>query len=409
MIQYTIHILIFCLLAWIGSKYPSAVFGSKYYWTGLFIRLIGSMSFAAIYMFWIKEGDTLTFFKEASKLADLAINAPDQYLDYVFSSQYGPYKSEARDGFFIKVMSLFVIATDKNFWLINLYLGLLSFLPVWYLIRTIGTKFPKHKWSLIVSFLILPSPIFWTAGVLKDCLVFAAIALIAVSIFKTTYFIQIKWYDWMVSVLGFFILWELKYFLFGLCLAGFSTVLIHRFFISKIERKSVLITTWGILFAICLAGISLINPNLYLSNFPQAIYDNYIAIAQNSSSDNSVYFDLLPSWGSLILNIPKSLFAGLYRPLIGESSLYYLIHELENLGLILLSVASLFYVRKTSKPHLLVYLIMVFILILAALTPLASPNFGSLMRYKAVYLPYFFYLISIVPFSIWFPNDQLKS
>jgi hypothetical protein len=396
------------MLLWFGFRKRSVHLDAKLFWLGLMVRVFGGLSFAVIYLLWIKEGDTIAFFYKATDLADLALNFPNKYFDFLISSQHDLYKSEGRDGFFIKILSVFALATNNNYWLTTVYFSILSFFPIWYLINVIYLKFPNHKWSLIAAFLILPSPIFWTSGILKDCLVFTSLALIMTGLFKIHFDQKLKWYDVVGLIISLILLFKLRYFLFGLTSAGLIAITMNRFIFSKIDRLISTMAIWVLIIIICVSGISLINPNLYPSNFPKALYDNYVTILNHSEAGNTLEFNLQPHWWSLIVHVPESLFSGLYRPFLGEASSYHLIHGLENLGLIILSIFSMIYLKKSPHPNALFLIGLLFILILATFFPLASPNFGSLMRYKAIYLPLLFYFVSIVPLSIWFPIDDIK-
>ncbi|MFY0599752.1 MAG: hypothetical protein JXR03_08765 [Cyclobacteriaceae bacterium] len=403
MILYLIHLIILSCIILAVYTQRGTQFHQSIFWTGLGIRLIGSVSFVLIYTQYIQYGDSLSFFKKASDLADSGRSDFVEYLDFVFSSQHHIYKSEGRDGFFIKLVSVLCLLTNNSYWISTLYMSILSFIPIWYFVSLCASIFPKHKLSLVAAFLVLPSPIFWTSVLLKDSLVFISIVLITSTLVKYCYKHKIKWLDILGLVLSFFLLWKLRYFLFGIAFGVVIIVAFEKLIARRIEKNYYKGFIWLALVVLCTVGISFINPNLYFQNFPQAIYDNYHIILSNSSPETSIVFrNLQPDWKSLTFCLPLSFLSGLFRPILTEGGLVYLLHGLENSLILILSLFTLAKLRRIGRPPILVWCGIGFILVLASLYPLASPNFGTLMRYKASYLPFLFFLLSITPFQAWF-------
>lgn len=396
---YFFLILILGFIAWQAGVRNESVLDKKWFWLGLTIRIAASLSLGLIYFFWIGQGDTISFFNQAVDLANTARIDPREYIEFLFSSQHELYKSEGRDGFFVKILSLFCLLSDDNYWITSLYFALLSFLPIWVFMNQIVAVFPTHKWSLIIAFLLLPSPIFWTSGILKDTFVFSSLLIAMTFSFKLYKARGLKWFDFLILTVSLFFLWKLRYFLFGLTVAALTIVFADRFLIRMISSVRLKVFAWMALLALVILGISFINPNLYFFNFPQAIYDNYILIINHSDPSKSITFrHLEPTWQSLLRCAPLSFLSGLFRPLIFEGSHYLFIHTLENTFLLLISIFSITKVKSVSQ-NLLIWMALSYIILLSTFLPLASPNFGSLMRYKAAYLPLLFYLVSIIPFK----------
>lgn len=409
MILALVHLIVLSTLCFSLGKRCFPSIDKKIYWTGLAIRIMGSLCFAGIFTFWIKEGDTISFFNRASNLADLAKTDFSQYLDFTFSSQYHVYKSENRDGFFVKILSVLCLATNNNYWISTLYFSVVSFFSASFLVNTLISTFSSSKWPAVIAFLILPSPIFWTSGILKDTLVFFSLAILAALLIRIYFDKPTRWRQWILVILCLFLLWKLRYFLFGLLAIFYIIIILDKAVIQKIKNRRYKLVIYLSVLAIGILAISIVNPNLYLHNFPQAIFDNYKIIIANSEVGNTVIFNnLQPTWKTLISTLPVSLFSGLFRPHIFEGNPFYLLHMLENLIIFSLSIITLFKIKTVAKPPMITWLAILYVLILATLIPIASPNFGTLMRYKAMYLPVLFYLISIIPYKLVFPKDNLK-
>jgi hypothetical protein len=109
------------------------------------------------------------------------------------------------------------------------------------------------------------------------------------------------------------------------------------------------------------------------------------------------YPNLQPELWSLLVHTPEAFFNTIFRPFIGESfSLLYLLSGLENLLLLvlfILAIASAFKVNYKHQFHLFYLAIGCFILIAATVIGISTPNFGTLIRYRVIFLPFLVYLL----------------
>lgn len=401
------HVIIILTIVWLTSKRVANSPDKKWFWIGIGMRFGGAAAFALIYVVWIGTGDTIHFFSQGTELANLAKTDFISYLDYIFSSQHDMYKSERRDGFFIKIVSVFCLATNNNYWITTAYFALISFFSTWYFVSSI-VKASAEKSALIFAFLILPTPIFWTSGVMKDTIVWSAIVVSLGSTLRIKQKPTTTIRGIIPLLIAFLLLFELRYFLFGATLGLIIIVIVDHFIQMSQLSQPRKWTIWGSLFLLVMATISLLNPNLYPNNFPQALFDNYVQIIQNSENGKFLIFDLQPTWISIFENLPLSLFSGLFRPFPGEGGWFYLLHGIENALLLITVLYSLFKIKSIPMPRVPTLAALFFILLLASLTPLAAPNFGTLMRYKATYLPFLAYFSTFIPFKALFPKQSIK-
>ncbi|MEP4533298.1 MAG: hypothetical protein ABJ004_09430 [Cyclobacteriaceae bacterium] len=401
------HVIIIATIVWLVANRVANSLDKKWFWVGIAIRFCGATTFALIYAVWIGGGDTIHFFNQGSELANLAKTDFISYLDYISSSQHDMYKSERRDGFFIKIVSFFCLFTNNNYWITTAYFALISFFSSWFFISSLF-KTSAEKSALIFAFLIFPTPIFWTSGIMKDTIIWSAIVVSLGSIIRIRQRSGITIKEILLLSVALILLFELRYFLFGATLGLIVIVLIDHFIQRSQLSKTRRWTIWGSLFLLVMTSISLLNPNLYPSNFPQALFDNYEQIIQNSENGKFLIFHLQPTWVSIFKNLPPSLFSGLFRPFPGEGGWFYLLHGIENILLLTTTVYSVFKIKSIPTPGVPVFAALFFILVLASLTPLAAPNFGTLMRYKATYLPFLAYFTTFIPFKVLFPKQSIK-
>jgi xanthosine utilization system XapX-like protein len=403
-----INVIFLILLVWLASRHMHRQLSRGWFWVGCGLRLIAAFAFGAIYFIYLGEGDTLHFFSKASELSDMARSDWTAYVEYLFSSQFEMYKADRRDGFFIKAVSFFCLLTGDHYWLTTAYFALISFFATWYFIGSLSS-ITQNKHALVFAFLLLPTPIFWTSGVMKDTLVWVAMMISLGGLLKIKKPPGASIGEIIVGLIGLFILFRLRYFLFGITFGVCVIVILDQILLANQATRKTQFLTWGISFVAIICFISLLNPNLYLSNFPQALFDNYQQIIQNSEADKALIFEPNPTWESVILHLPQSLFAGLFRPFLGEGSPWIWLHGLENLLILSGFTYSIIKIKSVSSPGMSLLCAIGFLLILAALMPLASPNFGTLMRYKAAYLPFLSYFTLYIPLSRLFLNQSIKS
>ena len=152
------------------------------------------------------------------------------------------------------------------------------------------------------------------------------------------------------------------------------------------------------------AGILLISNfhyNLDFSRVLTVIYENHQLGLKSSGDDAILYYNFDGSLLGFLMNIPIALFSGLFRPTILEASnpLQFLV-ALENLGVFILLIITLIRARiRIFIKNPFVISILIYVFSLAVFLAFATPNFGTLSRYKVGYWPFFVFLVLILFFQ----------
>jgi hypothetical protein len=155
---------------------------------------------------------------------------------------------------------------------------------------------------------------------------------------------------------------------------------------------------WLIVFLIPLFVASRIHPNFYPERFLHVIVENYLRFQKKSDPGDMIVFNQLePTPQSILLQMPKALWSGLFRPMFWEAHnpLQFLL-SIENIFVLLLTVFALRNLRQsmTSPNTLLIFSVIVYVVLLCSFLALSTPNFGTLVRYRVGFLPFFILLIS---------------
>ena len=140
-----------------------------------------------------------------------------------------------------------------------------------------------------------------------------------------------------------------------------------------------------------------LHPVFKLNFFYEQLMQNYHSLLKLSAGKPVLYFpDLKPTFVSVMLHLPMAAWQGTVRPFIWEgNNLLYKIAATENLITLLLLVLYLInlLLNKLKVVTLAGLLLSVYILIIAGLIGLTTPNLGSISRYKITYLPFLIYLL----------------
>jgi len=301
----------------------------------------------------------------------------------------------------VKIVSVFSLITADNYWLISLYFSFLVFLSSWKFVITINRYFPQYRTANIISFLFVPSVIVWTSGVLKDSLAMGSIFFIAyvfVVLWMNDKVTIVSWVGLLISIV---VLWKLKYYYAVILIPVLLSSLVTRILISPTKgRKKPIIEFywWSFIFCVLLVSGTLLHPNFEPEVFFNLVLQNNLDSVEVSETNGAIHFyNLQATPRSFLINAPWALLSGLFRPFVWEASnLLQGIAAVENLVILTLTITALKTVRKsvTSENWLLIYSVLACSFLLCIFLTLSTPNFGTLSRYRAGFLPFFIFLIT---------------
>ena len=401
MVLTILHIiLIFGLAILLWKKQASPLKGI--FWAALGVKLVAGVSLGLLYTYYFPVADTFVYFKDASRLAELAREDVSAYLELLFFGRHVETVPltfrEPRALFLTRFTSVFNILTGDNYWVSGLYFSLISFIGAWFLVKTIAAHIPSATSAAAVAFLFFPSIVFWTSGLLKESLAMAALFFLAALFLKAWFEHKLPHWGYVLAVISLIVLWNLKYYYVAVFLPVAFTSLIYCFFERKIRtRRAVRVFIWCGIFVLLLMIISFLHPNFNADRILGVIVANNAAYSEFSDPGDYIHFeDLRATPLSILMNAPWALFSGLFRPLFWEAqTMVQFVAGVENTFLLIVFAAALLRVKKIlSSPHrLLIASVLVFVVLLCVLITLSAPNFGTLSRYRAGYLAFFVFVM----------------
>lgn len=395
-----VFLALICFWIWKRDTQPL----HKLFWPALLVKCMGGIALGVIYSTYYDPSDTFIFFKLASDQADIARNDFSAWLKILFAKEDGFFLGEYRTVFFSKITSVLALLTGNNYWVSSLYYSLLSFFGAWYLSNTIARLFPGIKAAAVLAFLFFPSVVFWSSGIIKESIAMAALFFLAALFFKLWAKERISILSIVVAVLGIIVIFKLKYYY----LAAFLPVTLSALIVKRVSGKFNLtkpvyiIGIFVVVLAIGFAAVTMLHPNFSPAKVLHVItFNNKVFMDVCSPEDVIHYCQLEPTWGSMLINAPWALISGLYRPFVWEANtVFKFITGLENLVLLIMTVLSLRYAKDLfrSSECLLILAVLLYCSILSIFLSLSTPNFGTLARYGAGYLPFFALIVFNQPF-----------
>ena len=395
----------------------------RFFYAGLGAKLVCSVLFGLLYKYYYQNGDTFIIFSDASSIAKLLPKNPIKYLEILIlgdfsgiSSDYLYFFGQSTTLLMSRILSVFCLLCDNNYWLVGIYLAVFSYIPVFLLANRLANIFPNAKNAAAIAFLGVPSVVFWSSGVCKETLLLPFICILVNvfvrNIYTTTPSPSLKergvyltiCKDVLLTFFCFLIIWKLKYYYAGvllICMLAFLlNMYLERIFLKKIYQKYPFLSYFMVIFLmfIMVFPTGFLHWNLQPYYFLKAIEQNHDQIYNIKPQDAIQFNNLKGNWGSLLENTPLAMFSGLFRIFLWESKTFLqALAGTENLLILGLFVASLVRWWQNGRYFsTLIFVILIYIVVLATMLALSSPNFGTLSRYKVGFVPFEVYLMLLV-------------
>ena len=408
----------------------------KYFIKGLLLKIVASVSFCLVYIFYYNGGDTIEYYIGSLSIANLLFEKPN----VAFSILLGDLSQENFTRFTItsgwptwyiwkdpntfsvcRYTTPFIILGSKSFIVTSMLLATFCYIGIWRLYRLLVMFYPTMAKPLATCILFVPSVVFWGSGIMKDTYTFSATCWYVVSFYGLL--IQKKRITFNICgiiVSVFFMVTIKPYILYSLIPGCLIWLSFNRINAIKSSFLRFIITPAIVSLATI---ITLFILNQMSDVFGKFSMDQAVAQAQIIQQDlkreeayGSNSFDIGDYDGTLsdMLQLsPMAINAALFRPYIFEGSGAALfVSAVENTIILLFSILTVInigvfrtfrYIKK--DPYLIFALI--FSLIFAFMVGMSTANFGALVRYKIPCIP--FYLSILFICRMYHKKDVINS
>ncbi len=345
---------------------------------GLSLKIISALGIGWLYQNHYHGGDTFNY------LHDLELLATNSSQGFFFSDQ-------PRAWFFVQLIYPIYRLSDSNYWFLAIQLSTISFLSTWFFYLELKRLHLK-KWTVQIALFFIPSVVFWTSGLMKETISFAVINLLFLILLRVRRNAPFL-FVYLLAFIGLStFLFYLKYYLFAPLVVLSLVFFVIHFTRKKISNITLLVLS-GLLVLVITSAISILHPNMQFDFFLEALHHNHTRTSNHSSVQALINISYDGTLLSFLKNIPNALFTGLFRPILVESwSVFSLLLGIENTFTLLFLSYTIWNKPQINHKTLLLVSVL-FILFLAIILPIASPNFGSLVRYRTAYYPLFVLLL----------------
>jgi hypothetical protein len=395
----------------------------RYFFIAFFLHIIGSVLFALLLQYYYKIGDSLEYYNGGELLSDM-YRKDITNLKYLFSPAENVRYAIEKAGYgdripvnivgdpnlaIMKVSSIISLFSFGRYIEINLFFGFLAFLGNWNLFYVLNKLNNGNNQTILAfSVLFIPSIWFWSSGLGKEGICMFALGTSIILFYKMYIKKEVRILYLLSATLIIYLMTLVKEYI---TVTLFLSVVLTAIFmgIKLIKGKSLRVAVLCIglpvlIFIISISPIpSLIQDAAEESfnqiDFYQEIYQQQGEL-NNSQSTFLLDTNLTPQ--SLVVKTPAVIFTCLFRPYPWESGKIIMLFS--SLEATLTFIFTLFVLWKTrvwgffenifNNPIGLFCFI--FSILFAALVGFTTFNFGTMVRYKIIFLPFYYFLLTFI-------------
>lgn len=370
---------------------------SSHFFFFLVVKLLAGVIVGGLYHYYYEGGDTIGFYKDSLRLVNLCYESPLEGIQVLIGRKCETlsliYQDQPRALFFVRLITLPLMIAHGSYWGLSLLLSFISFVVIWWFSQVINKVFRYRSMALVVSLFYFPEVLFWTSGVIKECVSFIFLLLFIGGVLQLLYK-QSSYFTIAFTLISWYGLFLLKFYVAGLLLA-----FMIAYAISFHSKRRIVVFISALL--ISLFGASYLHPQLSLEVISDSVQQNMESTVAISEKGKYIVLNQMDgSISGIIYSVPKALLSSMLRPFIWEAnSLLAIGLSLLKMLIAVLLLNSFFHIKRLSFEGVC---IVIYSVILASLLALSSPNYGTLSRYNVAFLPFFMLLL----FQAWFYTWQ---
>lgn len=389
----------------------------KYYFPALTVKLIGAIAIGLIYQFYygggVGTGDTFNYFRQAGTMQQAFWDSPAIWLKLMLSqgkldlatlkySQSLYWYRSLTEFTVIKIASVFSILSFHTYSVVALFFAFISFTGMWQMYRTFLKLYPSLHKKLAIAIFFVPSVFFWGSGLLKDSLAIGALGWVFYGFYAL--FIEKKHLLKALFFIGIgsYVLYSIKIYIL---LAFLPPALLWIFNENNKRIKSYQVRTFlrpffiatGIGLAILSAtGMTDDNSKYDIENLAEQSKINSLYLAQQVTTGSAYDIGIFDGSLSSLASVgPRAIVVSLYRPFLWEvRNPFMLLSSLEAAFFIYLTLwifykGGFWQTLKFVSTKPILSFCFIFTLIMAFGVATNSGNFGTLVRYKIPFMPFY--------------------
>lgn len=407
---------------------------SKFLRLFIYAKLIGSIFFSLLHVYFYKGGDTFVYFSCSLFYLEQLLEQPLDFLriltmneDTLSNLIYGKsfvgryYLSSADVRLMGKIGSLFTLLGFKQFMATNILISMFTCFGVWKLYSIMCNFVSKYHTALAIGILFYPTTIIWSSGLLKDSFSITAVGLIFWAVYNLT--LRKKIINSILAVIvSVYICMILKPYILYIFIP--SMLLWAQDSFSKGMQSGIVkfLIRPLIITAFAIGGFFFINT--ISESAGKYSLENAVSVAEGFQSWHSYLADTRSQSGyslgeveftpvGVLQKSPEAFFVTFYRPLlfIDTTNFATAFEAIQSLILLIFTIYILVKIGLLKSLRLIllnhhIRAFIVFAIIFGVTVGITSYNFGALSRYKIPALP--FYTTALI-FILYFGNKKARS
>ncbi len=318
----------------------------------------------------------------------------DYFLKQYYSDMYNWYRSYDNgllndNRLVIRINAFVRLFSFGNYHVHSLFFNFLTFIGSYSLAR-LFLVFSESKWKTYLVVFLIPSFVFWSAGILKESILIFALGSFTWNVYKLiSGSHKLSTYLWILFLIP--ILLIMKFYVFVALIPA-----ILAWWISQKTKRTLSIHLVTIVACLLTAlGIGTIFPTYNFLVIMAAKQGDFINLANFLNVNSSIYMDYLePNLWSFIKASPKAFINTLTRPWPTElKGILFYPPLFENLFVIFILFIGWFY-RKKVNPQQWKFIIFCtsFSILLFVIIGLTTPIIGAIVRYKIPAIPFLIFV-----------------
>lgn len=416
-------LLILAHAYWYGRKKAKSNDLYKRYFTGAIIKMIGSLGFMAVYIFYYKEGgDTLDYHQNSKALLNLMFDDFGNFWDVMWSSkpEYASYFTS--DTGYVnqrhfadpntfnvsRITTIFSALCGGSYVGTCFMLSYMCYNGLWRLYRVFTDKFANASKGLFYTVIIVPSVMFWTGGISKEVYIVGGLGFAVYAINSAFVEGHKRTLNFVLLLICFYLFISIKPYVFVALFPGIIVWLA----LSRINRIQNLVLRFAMIPIVLMMSMGFaigiwFGASGFLGEYASidAMLEKALITQQDLQHEryDGNSFDIgafEPTAEGALRKFPQATIAGLFRPFVFEANnIVMLFSGIENL-VIMVITALAFFKPKLSLQRMLnsgfLWMALLFCVIFSFAVGLSTSNFGALVRFKVPLLPLYASLIYIL-------------
>jgi len=413
------YLFIFYVIAARMSQFYSKEL-KVYFWASWSAHLLGSVLFALLIYYYYGMGDSLEYYMGGEMLNDLfqkditnfryLFSSSEHIQSVAEASNYGnmiPVNIGAEANLTVmKISSILSFFSFHKYLIISLFFGFFSFAGNWKIYQ-IFDHINKGQQSKLVAIatLFIPSVCFWGSGLGKESICIFCIGILLYLVYTSISKKLYSTFNIITVILLLYILTIVKSYITGILILSLVIVaffMLFRYIKNKLHRYALLLISLTLL-------IYLGSRSSITSFFEDAVTQSllqveifqysYQAYAEQNNTETTFSSNLDLSPEGILLNSPAVISTSLFRPFIWESRKAIMIFS--SLESLITLLSTIFILWKTKLWGFISYTFsnpipffcFTFSILFALVVGYTTFNFGTLVRYRIIFLPFYYYLL----------------